>query len=248
MQVDTNLKKMKYLIITIVSFTIYSKAYSNECVFQGMVHPAKKTETVKKLYNLACNFYIDVFDATLNQKIKLNNVYYIENWENLDYAPNDNDDLHGLFYDREDLLVNDIYINTNSLTSAFTHDEIVEKSIIFHELIHFFIKSANFEYLSENKIDRNGLMEEIISYWAQNKYIETITKGRNNIMDYILDTNKEKNFVLKDNFIYISYLLYIISWKKFVYNAIYFLNNNTKKKYNMMINNKYLISAIGWTY
>ena len=230
---------MKYIIIIVILLVVHFKAYSseNECVFQGTVHPVEKTETIKELYNIACRFFINNFDAKLNPEIKLNNVYYIESWKILDFLPDDFEG-YGLFYTANELTRNDIYIKTNE-TGLFKDkkDKIANQSVVFHELIHFFIKSASFEHFLKNDIVRNGVIEEVLCYWSQNKYVQMVTEGKNNLMDYIIPDNEK--FVLSDDLPTGFYVRYVFSKKSLIYNSIHFINNDIKEKYNKFINGEY---------
>ncbi len=225
----THIKKYKYTILAIVLFLFHSKAYSNECVFQAVVEPSEKTDTVKELYGIACHFFIETFGAKLNPKIKLNNVRYIDDWSLV--SDNDESMTHGMFVDWDKPEINDIYINPGNFGKTFTEDDIVEKSVVFHELIHFFIKSANFEYVRENEISRDGIMEEALCLWAQSKYVETAT-GDRNLMDYILPDDEDIS--ITKHFIYFSFLMFhdTSKWKRFVNNSIHFFNDDPKGKYN----------------
>ena len=187
-QEGTHIKKYKYTILVIVSFLFHFKAYSNECVFQGVVEPSEKTDTIKELYGIACHFFLETFGAKLNPKIKLNSVRYIDDWSLV--SNDDESTTHGMFIGWETPEINDIYINPGIFWKTFIEDEIVEKSVVFHELIHFFIKSATFEYVRANEIIRDGVMEEALCYWSQSRYVEIAT-GDQNLMDYILPSNED---------------------------------------------------------
>ncbi len=82
-------------------------------------------------------------------------------------------------------------------------------------------------------------MEEVLCYWAQNKYIEKVTQGRKNITDYMTADTETEGLTLSNNFPYIAPLLKKHSMPIFIYNSIYFFNDDTKAKYNKLINNEY---------
>ena len=242
---------MRHLFLITILVILHFRAYSNECLFEAKVHPPEKTETTKELYHEACRFFTDTFSVKLNPKIKLNNVHYIEkeeDWKSIIDAGIVNDISHGVFHspfhDPEVATINDIYINTGlpPELASFTEDEIAKQSFVFHEFIHFFIKSAKFEYVLEKNIKRNGLMEEALCYWAQNKYIERATQGLNNITDYM--TANTEGLTLSNNFSYAMPLYYMLSMKIFIYNSIYFFNDDTEAKYNKFINDAYFMIDI----
>ncbi len=240
-------------LLALVLLLIHFRAYSSECLFEAKVHPPEKTEATKELYHEACRFFIKTFGVKLNPKIKLNNVHYVEkeeDWQPLIDAGIVEKIPHGVFYsllhDPEVATINDIYINTDvpPEIASFTEDEIAKQSIVFHEFIHFFIKSANFEYVLEKNIEANRPMEEALCYWAQNKYIERTTRGRDNITDYMTTDTETEGLTLSNNFPSIAPVLKKHSMPIFIYNSIYFFNDDTKAKYNKLINNEYSMTDI----
>ncbi len=249
---------MRYLFLITVLVIFHFRAYSNECLFEAKVHPPEKTEATKELYHEACRFFTKTFGVKLNPKIKLNNVHYVEkeeDWKSLVDADIAEDNALGVFYspfhDPETKTVNDIYINTRGLfskLSPFVKDQnkIMEQSFVLHEFIHFFIKSAKFEYVLENNIERNGIMEEALCHWASNKYIEKATQDRKNITDYMKADTEE--FVLSDDFPSISRIIYRKPLTAFIYNSIHFFDSDTRAKYNKLINNEYTMSELSDPY
>ena len=232
---------MKHLILTIILFLTYSKAYSEECVFTGTVYPIEKTEIVRKMYNVACRFFTNTFNAKLDPNMKLDSVRYVNSWEGMDII-SDKKVLYAIFHSSEDPLINDIYINPNDYGDVFDknkQDKTLEDSIALHEMIHFFFKSANLKYLTENEIARNGDMEEVLAYWCQNQYIKEVTKDKKSIMSYIRKNGEGFKILDPDHFIEISGLLYYFSTASFMYQSIHFLDGDPREKYVEIVNNKY---------
>ncbi len=201
------------------------------------MEPSEKTDTVKELYSMACRFFIETFGAALNPKIRLNNVRYIDDWSVVSAvsgeSEEENERTHGIFVGWGEITTNDIYVNTNNIGKNFIEGEIAENSVLFHELIHFFVKSANFEHFLENEITRDVPMEEALSYWSQNKYVETVTGGLD-LMDYILP--EDEDISITEHFPYISFFMFNSpGWRRFVHNSIHFFNDDPKEEYNRAV-------------
>ncbi len=228
---------MKHLIITIILLLTYSEAYSEECVFTGTVYPVEKTEVVKEVYGTACRFFTGTFNAKLDLNIRLDSVRYVDSWEDVSIPVENN--VYAFFHNGEVASVNDIYININDYGDIFFQSKVLEDSVIFHEMIHFFFKSANLKYLTENEIGRNGAMEEVLSYWCQNQYIKRVTEGKKDIMDYVQGSTQDFNLLDLDSFIGISDILYEMSKAGFIYQSIPFLDEDPQDTYTGIVNNKY---------
>ena len=229
---------MKYLIMIIALLLIHSEAYSEKCVFTGTVYPAEKTEDVKRIYGVACRFFTNTFRAELDPNMKLDSVRYVNRWEDVNIVFSD--DLYAFFYSGDDSQFNDIYINTRNYKEMFVPDldRIFEDSMVFHEMIHFFFKSDNLQYLTENRIARNWDMEEVLAYWSQNQYIKGVTQGKN-IMDYVWDDDGGFKLIDPQGFVNIAEPLHSISTEAFIYQAIHFLDGDPRGKYVKIVNNKY---------
>ncbi len=236
---------IKYTITAII-LLLHFKAYSSECVFQGAVHPVEKTEMVKEVYKKACHFFTNTFGTKLSPKIKLNSVRYITDWNLLDtdYKGVIDKTLCGFFEkSHRDSPINDVYLNLNCFyheSALFIQSDVVELSFLFHELIHFFIKSASAEYVLENKIKRNGIMEEALCLWSQNKYIEEVTND-DNIMSFV-NGGYQPHPNPEDNFAFYAPAFFLQAGKKFIYGSIHFFDEDTKGKYNKLINNQYVMA------
>ena len=128
--------KYRYFFISLFFSFI---AYADDCKFSGKVHPEYKTTEVSDLYTQACIWFLNNFDVILDPEIVLNNVYYIKSWDEivLNYKHLNYENLYGIFYIYKDKHINDIYFNTME-KNVFQKNDIVDKSILYHELIHFF--------------------------------------------------------------------------------------------------------------
>ncbi len=229
-----------FFIATLFIFSPF-QSYSDDCFFQGTVHPEQKTQRVKEVYTIACHFFTKTFAARLKPGITLNNILFIRDWAGVPFLDDPElDSLTAAFYHPTDDFTNNIYINETELKKTFVEDPVCKEAILFHELIHFFYKSASLEYRVSNKIERNLVMDEALSYWSQNQYIETETQGKRNLMDCLKSPEKE-SFVLKENFAEeYAVLFYAFDWQKFVYNAIHFMDSDPQGEYNNIVNGKYV--------
>ena len=241
------IKKFMIKVMVLFSALIGTQAYATtECLFEGTVHPSEKTEIVKDIYQTTCLFFVKKFSIQLNPEIKLNNVFFVEDWNNVDFINYKDDSLHAVFYSPIDLSVNDIYIKWNpefisqDFNLLFDEDaEIIESSIIAHEIVHFLFKSSNFEYRKRNGIVvKNFTMEETLAYWFQNEYIKI--KTGNNLMDYISTNISEFKTYDDEGFVEVAILLYQMAWDRFVHSSIDFINRNTTEKYKNILDNKYI--------
>ncbi len=229
---------MRHLIMITLLFLAYSKSYSEECVFTGTVDPVGKTETVKEIYNITCRFFTGTFNAKLDPNMKLDSVRYVDSWEGVEIVSDD--DNCAVFHNGTDPSVNEIYVNTNGCKDTFpSGDQVFEDSLVSHEMIHFFFKSANLKYLTENGIERNTVMEESLAYWCQNEYIKEVSGGKKGIMDYTQSGGQNFKSLDPDTFIRESQVLFVMSDETFIYHSIDFLNGSTKERYAGIVNNNY---------
>ena len=235
---------MKHLVIMIFLFLICSGAYSEECVFTGTVEPFEKTETVKELYRKACLFFTNTFDARLNPEIRLSGVRYEEGWSqgtlDIILRKDGHKDVYAFFHDGTNPLVNEIYVNLKGYGRIFSENEVSENSVLFHEMIHFFFKAANLEYLTKNGIERNQLMEEVLSYWCQNQYVKEVTEGKKDLMDYVHGGGEGFGIIDTDAFINLAFTIYSMVQEGFVFQSVRFLDDDPKGKYNRIVNNQYV--------
>ena len=98
--------KYKYLKSTVIILLFqispgFSEIKANDdCTFTGKVHPQTKYQEVAELYHFSCNWFTTNFNITFDPEIVLNNVYYVENWDNVHLVKQKqkNANLAGLFY------------------------------------------------------------------------------------------------------------------------------------------------------
>ena len=219
-----------FLVLSIPCFS----AGEQDCVFQGRVHPENHYKEVSKLYRESCEWFVETFDVTFDPEIVLNNVYYILDWSEVPFVQ-PYDELYGIFNKVEDKSVNDIYFRMAD-QGAYIRSHIINRSIVVHEMVHFFIKKAHFEQNMENGAYENVPMFEAFVYWAQDRYIKSVTNGQLGLLDYMKE-EAGKAFPLLDPFPRVSYRLYMgHNLKMFVHNAIQWFEKDPKGRYQQLIN------------
>lgn len=221
---------MKIFYLILLFFNV--KVLAENCTFTAEVTPIKYHSETKALYKEICNWYY----TTFNQKplLSLDKVFYITSWEGVDIVKDKPylQELKGVHCCNIWTERDEIYINI----SHYKENTVYNQSILVHELIHFFIKSSNFDKLITSGSHRDEAMHEAFAYWGQNKFIEKHSDF--NLMTYI-----EKyigNYEIAESFSCDAEGFYILTYDFFVYNAIHFFNEHTKLKYNKLINNEFL--------
>ena len=226
---------MKKFIILHLSIFI-PLSFADVCTFKGKVHPESKYEEVSNLYTFSCEWFISHFESYPDPDIILNNVHYIDNWNSMDFIKDEKENLYGVFHNMKDEDVNTIYLEL-SKKEAYKESEIVNKSILFHEFIHFFIKAASFNKIDAEEI--NLTMYESITYYAQDQFIQIITKGEKTLLDFLENINKEPKLIKPQSFLQMAFILQLMNYKGFLFNSIEFFKTDTIKKYNSLINGDY---------
>ena len=230
---------MKFVVLCLPLFVFSS--FAEMCIFKGKVHPENKYEEVSNLYKLSCEWFISHFESYPDPEIVLTDVYYIDNWDSVLFINGrPSGILYGYFHKfREKKNTNIIYLELSE-KEAFKKADILNQSFLFHELIHYFIKAANFEKLSNNNYS-DAPMHEAIAYYAQDQFIQIITKGEKALFDFF-------DLMLKDQLVStgihsfpgLADMLY--TWKpgSFILGAIKYFESGVLDKYNMLINGSYI--------
>ena len=229
--------KIRYIIfftLLIFSFPVWG----NDCKFSGEVHPKTKTAEVREVYEMACLWFTKNFLVKIDPDITLNHVYYIDSWDSVtELSLGDTTGLAGLLFDVKDKHKNNIYLNIKK--NPFDKGTVVENSIVFHEIIHFFVKASNWsdDPKEIRKLYKNMSLHEAFAYFAQNEYIKMVTNGEKELLDYC-DCEKEK-ISKGTHFIFVSEMLQMFDYDKFLYNGILFFSNDAEEKYKKLITKKY---------
>ena len=228
---------MKFIILFLSLFAFSS--FAEVCVFKGNVHPASKYKEVSSLYKLSCEWFVSHFKSYPDPDIVLTDVYYIDNWDSVKWITNRPPGiLYGAFYKAKERDINVIYLELSE-KAAYKKTDIIDRSFLFHEFIHYFIKAANFDELKNNN-STDLPIHEAIAYYAQDQFIQMMTEGEKTFFDFF-------NPMLKDQIIFISvhsfpgfaYRLYTNKPGSFMLNAIEYFKTNPVEKYNMLINGSY---------
>ena len=214
--------------------------WGNNCEFSGEVHPKTKTAEVREVYQLSCQWFTENFSVKIDPDIVLNNVYYISSWDSLtEVSLEDTIGLVGLLVNGKDKYKNNIYLNLNLTENFFDKSKVVEKSILFHEIIHFFVKAANWtdDPKEIKNLYKNMSLHEAFAFFAQNEYIKTVTNGEKELLDYC-DCNKEE-ISAETPFVTVSGMLEKFDFDKFLHNGILFFSENTDAKYQRLVKQQY---------
>ena len=223
--------KILYLI-TIVLFSF--SALAEHCDFEAEVFPKKLHEETKKIYQETCNWFYESFDQY--PLLPLTKIEYIDFLENTTVIENDTDvpieNLEAIYCCKKQSSKNEIYINTHYLTE---NEELYNQSVLAHEIIHFLVKSANFERLIASESWENVGMHEALAYWGQNKFLER--HSENNLMDYL--NMSEKNPKVLTVFDTSASIFYYVAFEDFIYGSIHFFDADTNIRYNKLIDNMF---------
>ena len=207
------------------------------CVFQGRAHPETKQEETARLYSLICQWFLTHFNVTFDPEIILNNVYYIDSWDEVEFVTIPGNSVqHGLFHHITNKYINDIYFLEGETPVYDTQDDIINQSIIVHEMVHFFTKKAAFDSIIANKVYKNHPIIEAFTYWAQDQFVQYATQGRHRLVDYMSEVTGNATAVTFTPFPDVSYLLYRSNYKGFVYNAVLWIGRNPAEKYQAIMN------------
>ena len=163
----------------------------------------------------------EVFQVEYQEDIVLQGIYFLENWDCVKGSSAESvKDAAGVFNNMYLKEHNQIYITDHH---ALTYPV---KSVIVHELVHFFTKKAGWSE-DFNGIDRHydsGLVEAI-AYYIQELWLQ---EQGDTLFNYLEIEEKHQEEV--DNFYSLANLLYAMAPAKFLYNVpLYFADEQPEK-------------------
>ena len=126
------------------------------------------------------------------------------------------------------------FLVTDTGNSLLEEDKILAKSILIHELVHFFTKKSSFGIMKD--VELNEAMHEVIAFWSQNQYIEMNTG--NMLMDYVEDKTEECELSMGE-FVSMADVFFMAAPKDFLCYSTRFLSEDRIKKFNKIVSGKY---------
>ena len=232
---------MKLIVFFLSFFSFFS--FAEVCVFKGKVHPESKYEEVSNLYKLSCDWFISKFMSSPDPEIVLTDVYYINKWSEVEFAEGrPSNILYGAFFKSKEKNTNVIYLEL-SKKAPYIKTDILDQSILFHELIHYFVKAASFDKLKHNN-DSDRAMHEAMAYYAQDQFIQIMTEGKKTLFDFF-DPTFAWLLISPDDFFFpdMAYILYINNPGSFILGAVQYFKTRPLDKYNMLVNGHYIKSS-----
>lgn len=234
-------KKGTCFICVSCLFLVFSSiSYAEKCDFTAKVHPEERHNRTKIVYEEVCNWYYKLFGTY--PAVPLTEVHFVslvDETDTVSVVVGNNTQKHSSGFCCGELNENKIHIDEegdrNSLINA-SNSRVYFDSILAHEIIHFLVKSANADRFVKSKAGLNKGMYEAFAYWGQNKFIERHSKY--SLPDFILKDNDLK-YTRADNFEQLADLIYRHSIPYFVFNAIYFFDDNLQEKHDKLIDNKF---------
>ena len=225
---------MKYIILFFL--VVHSHLSIANCDFSGEVYPKEKEEEVKEMYTYTCQWFADVFEVSYDPSITLNSVSYEFYPDNIESLKDKNTPARffGHFDKPLEKEINDIQVITYPGDTVMEEDEYLQKSILLHELIHFFTKKSSFEIMKD--IELNIAMHEVITFWSQNQYIKMKTGKK--LTDYMED-KKEEYVSLDPSFISMAEVFLVVAPEKFLHQAIHFLDEDRIGRFNKIVGGQY---------
>ena len=227
---------MRYTIL--IFLITYSHLSIANCEFSGKVYPEERQQEVEEIYNSTCKWFADTFEVSYDPSIVLNSVSYLMSLDRAESLKGKDgyriaSRFFGHFENPLEKEVNDIFVETYIGNVLQEEDKFLKKSVLFHELVHFFTKKSSFEIMKEVKL--NVAMHEVIAFWSQNQYLQVNTG--HTLMDYMGDKKEEYKF--SDVFTSMAEDFLTNNPEAFLSQAIHFLNEDRIVKFKKIINGEY---------
>ncbi|MDE0518675.1 MAG: hypothetical protein OXH36_03855, partial [Bdellovibrionales bacterium] len=169
---------------------------------------------VKKTYDDMCSWFVSIFtDYPLSNDMPLHSVQFVTTWKEFDWVNDSDEDLAGLFTFHTEK--NEIIALYPMKTLYWEHSEEWLRSLLAHEMFHYFQKSCCYEKLK----DVNGMnvtLFEASAYWAQDQFL--IRNFNKSLVSYMTNENNEPLKRL-DDFETRAYSLYGFAMELYLFNA-----------------------------
>ncbi|MDE0118762.1 MAG: hypothetical protein OXM55_01990 [Bdellovibrionales bacterium] len=171
----------------------------------------------------------------MNSRIPLHSVQFVNTWKELDWVKASDEDLAGIF--TMHTVENKIIVLFPMKTIYWEHSEEWLRSLLAHEMFHYFQKSCCYEKMK--KIDNmNVTLFEASAYWAQDQFLR-----RNFDKDLVSYMKNGKIASLKrfNDFETRAYSLYGFAMELYLFNAPLWFGEQPREKFKRLIEGHYRI-------